>query len=105
MADELKKEGFLSELNSLESMVSMLVDNYLALVEKNKKLENQIIQLNKEIEFYKLKASSLENDIEKFKGNFDKENIFSSLNSREKENLKLKIDELIDRINYHIRSS
>ncbi len=105
MADESKKGAFLSELNSLEAMVSLLVDNYLNLIEKNRKLENQIVQLNKEIEFYKLKASSLENDIERFKGNFENENIFSSLDSREKENLRQKINELIERINYHIGSS
>jgi predicted nucleic acid-binding Zn-ribbon protein len=100
-----KYEVFLSELNTLETQTSILAEKLNDIMKQNKEFETQINLINKENEFLKLQVRTLEREVETFKGSVEKEAAFISLPAKEKESIKLKINELISRINYHLSSS
>jgi phage shock protein A len=84
----------MDELTSLEKKVYKYIQQSKELSERNKELEAKIAKLEKENELLKLKLE--END---YSGNQLSKNIKKS-----DPNLKSRIDDLIDRIDYHLSS-
>jgi phage shock protein A len=84
----------MDELTSLEKKVYKYIQQSKELSERNKELEAKIAKLEKENELLKLKLE--ENDSS---GNQLSKNIKKS-----DPNLKSRIDDLIDRIDYHLSS-
>jgi uncharacterized protein YaaN involved in tellurite resistance len=93
----------MDEIVSLEKMVQKFVSDNIAIEEEKLSLQNKVKSLQKENEVLVLKIKELEkkiNQTEEIKSVSSKTNLDLS----ERENLKNQIDDLITRIDYHIRS-
>lgn len=92
MSELSKYEIFLQELSSVEVQVSAQKELCEELKNRNKELEKKLSALQRENEYLKLQ---IENG----------ENVFGSLSVKERESLKLKITDVITKINNHLTSS
>ena len=93
----------MKEIVSLEKMVQKFVTENLEDVEEKSTLEKKIENLEKENEILILKIKELEkkiNKVEESSSASEKTN----LDLNERQDLKNQIDDLINRIDYHIRS-
>lgn len=104
MSELSKYEIFLQELSSVEVQVSALRELYEELQSRNKELEKKLSSLQRENEYLKLQS---ENGDKVTEGGDDRnsETVFSSLSTKERENLKLKITDVITKINNHLTSA
>ncbi|GBD90977.1 hypothetical protein BMS3Abin04_01701 [bacterium BMS3Abin04] len=104
MTDTSKYDLFLKELNSLEKMINSFVQKNNELLETKKVLEKKVTQLQNENEVLKLKIDELEGKVEEVLNKradlIDNNNI----SDIDREALISHIDDLIERIDYHIRS-
>ena len=103
MSDSSKYDLFMDEIVTLEKMVQKFVSDNIAVEGEKSVLENKVKSLLKENEVLVLKIKELEKKIsktEEIKSVSSKTNLDLS----ERENLKIQIDDLITRIDYHIRS-
>ena len=71
--------------------------------ERKTELEIQVAKLRQENTFLQKKIIELEQEILLAKQD-DDGNIFNTLNSKEKENLKLKLQDIISKIDFHLSS-
>lgn len=104
MSELSKYEIFLQELSSVEVQVSAMRELYEELQNRNKELEKKLSSLQRENEYLKLQS---ENGDKVTEGGDDRnsETVFSSLSTKERENLKLKITDVITKINNHLTSA
>jgi len=108
LPDLSKFEIFLQELNSIEVQVSAHIELCDELQKRNKELEKKLLSLQKENEYLKMQSAEGGENGEGLSGRKNNENqdaVFSSLSSKERENLKVKITEVISKINNHLTSS
>jgi len=91
---------FMDELTSLEKQIYTFVQMYEEIAEKKSELEKQLLLLEKENEILKLKIKDKRSNPELTKDLFNLGNI----NLEDRENLKGKITDLINKIDYHLRS-
>ena len=104
MAESSKYDIFLDELNALEKQIYYFIQKGSELLDANQALSNRITLLERENENLKKKITEIESKVSK--SLFNDENFFGNgnLNVEEKEALKNKINDLIARIDYHLRS-
>jgi len=96
LAEKDKYDLFLEELAFLENQVYALLQKGEELTARNKELEKEVKQLQNENEVLKLKLEEC--------GEIESRLKNSVLTDSEREALKKKIDELLKRIDYHMRS-
>ncbi|GEM_PF-5564255 len=96
MAEKDKYDLFLEELAFLENQVYALLQKGEELTARNKELEKEVKQLQNENEVLKLKLEEC--------GEIESRLKNSVLTDSEREALKKKIDDLLKRIDYHMRS-
>ena len=101
MADLTKYEILINDLTSIETQLSILVHKNQELQSKNVELETQVNQLRSENSFFAQKLSSIESEVQNSK-NDGEDNLFNSLNLKERENLKVRLQNLISKIDYHL---
>jgi hypothetical protein len=103
LAEYSKYDILIKDLNQIESQVSVLNNKYKDQLQKNQDLENAVKELQLENSHLIEKIAKLDSQIENLTtgGNLD---LFHSLNSNEKEELKLKLRNLLSKIDYHISS-
>jgi len=103
MSDTSKYDLFMDEIVSLEKMIQKFVAENQELEEEKSVLENKADNLVKENEILVLKIKELE---KKLNSAEDGASVTSktNLDISERQNLKSQIDDLIERIDYHIRS-
>ena len=99
MPESSKYEVLLSELSSIESEFVILSNTYKELQFKNKELEKQILELHKDNAVLQIKLQGLEKKKAKEELEFDYSN---KLNSKERESLKLRLKEMVNKIDYHL---
>lgn len=94
----------MDELSSLEKQVYKFLQKSTDVTEENKNLHKRIKQLEKENEVLKLKVDDIETKLNN--AFIDTENSqFSGLfNEDEKQEMKNRINELITKIDFHLRS-
>jgi predicted nucleic acid-binding Zn-ribbon protein len=104
LAETSKYDLFIDELNTLEKQIYYFIQKGSELFDANEALNNRITLLERENDLLKKKVNEIETKIGKTL--FKEDNIFSngSLNSEEKDALKIKLGELIAKIDYHLRS-
>ncbi|MGK9367884.1 hypothetical protein ACSSWA_03175 [Melioribacter sp. Ez-97] len=102
MPDLNKYDMFLEELGSLEKEIYYFLQKGQELVEANKLLNEKINLLERENSELKKKISDIESKLSKISEN--ESHLIVSGNKEEREALKNKISELIERIDYHLRS-
>lgn len=93
----------MEEFGSLEKMVQSFILNNTNLIENNKSLEKKVDLLEKENKVLVFKIQELEKKINKAEEK-SSTNAKVTLDFEERQNLKNQINDLIEKIDYHIRS-
>jgi predicted RNase H-like nuclease (RuvC/YqgF family) len=99
LADATKHDILLNDILHIETQILVLKNNFKDALERNRELEGYLNELKKENLELKQKISEIEEELQ----NQDI-NSFSSLNLKEREALKIKLQNLISRIDYHLSS-
>jgi predicted RNase H-like nuclease (RuvC/YqgF family) len=101
LPDLTKYDVLLKDLEKIETQVSILKHNNQDAVKRNKELENMLSSYTKENLALQKKIENMQNEIKKLQN--DSENdMINSLNLKERETLKVKLKDLISRIDYHL---
>lgn len=103
MAETSKYDILLSELSSIEGLISTILDKYRDTYERNIELEMKILEVTHENEILLNQLSKIEEGALEKKEAMDSD-LFNSLTLKERESLKVKLQSLISRIDYHISS-
>jgi chromosome segregation ATPase len=103
LAEYSKYDILTKELTLIEVQVSVLNNKYKDAVARNQELEEIIEELQKENALLNKKIAKLESEpgVLQMEGN---QTLFSSLNTKEREDLKIKLKSLISKIDNHISS-
>ncbi len=101
MPDLTKYEILLKDLETIATQVSILKHNYYDSVKRVKELEDMLSSYTKENLALQKKMENMGNELKIFQN--DSENdMINSLNLKERETLKVKLKDLISRIDYHL---
>ena len=103
MSELSKYESIINDLGLIETQAEVLKNKAKDIGLRNNKLEKTFEQLKAENTALNQRVVKLEGEIDKLIGKSEL-NIFNSLNSKEKETLKSKIEDLINKIDYHLSS-
>ncbi len=103
MSELSKYEIIINDLNLIETQAEVLKNKAKDIELRNSKVERTIEQLKAENTALNQKIAKLEGEIDRLIGKTEL-NIFNSLTSKEKEALKTKIENLINKIDYHLSS-
>jgi len=101
LVDLAKYETLISELGKLESQVEILKNKFTDTVGRNKELEVSLDEIQQDKNLLHKKISELESDLEEL--NLKSEGK-TKLNQEEREEIKIKIRNLITRIDKHLSS-
>ena len=101
MPDLTKYEILLKDLDTITTQVSILKHNYHDSVKRIKELEGTLSSFTKENLALQQKVESMENELKIFQDGTENDMI-NSLNLKERETLKVKLKDLISRIDYHL---
>jgi regulator of replication initiation timing len=104
LPESSKYDVFIDELNALEKQIYYFIQKGSELLEANQALSNRMTLLERENENLKKKITEIESKVSKSLFNEEKFIGNGNLNLEEKETLKNKINDLIARIDYHLRS-
>ena len=94
----------MEEVVSLEKMIQKYVIETNELEEGKTALNSKVVNLEKENEVLVLKIQELEKKLSKAEDGSASVISKSTLDVKERQNIKNQIDDLIERIDYHIRS-
>lgn len=94
----------MDELSSLEKQVYKHIQRTSEVSEENKTLHKRIKQLEKENEVLKLKVDDIETKLNNAFIDTENSQFGGLLNDEEKTQLKNKINDLISKIDFHLRS-
>lgn len=101
MVDLAKYDSLIKDLSLIEAEVSILTEKLRDKEERQAELEIQLAKFRQENSFLQKRILEIEQDLEFIKE--DKEgNLLNTLNSKERETLRLKLQDLISRIDYHL---
>mgnify|MGYP003524791352 FL=1 len=103
MVDLAKYDSLIHDLTAIEAEIATLGNKLKDTEERKTELEIQIAKLRQDNSFLQKKIIELEQDILLSKQD-EEGNIFNTLNSKEKENLKLKLQDIISKIDFHLSS-
>jgi hypothetical protein len=103
LADYSRYDILIQDLNVVETQVSVLNNKYKGELQKNQDLEDAVKALKTENAFLIEKLSKLESELQNLQSG-NNPDLFNSLNMKEKEELKLKLKNLLSKIDYHISS-
>jgi chromosome segregation ATPase len=97
--DLAKYETLISDLSALESQVEILKNKYSDTLERNKELEVSLNEIQQDKNILHEKISELESELEEIKLKMEEK---SKLNLEDREELKIKIKDLITRVDKHL---
>jgi predicted nucleic acid-binding Zn-ribbon protein len=97
--DLAKYETLISDLSALESQVEILKNKYSDTMERNKELEVSLNEIQQDKNILHQKISEMESELEEIKLNLEEK---SKVNLEEREELKVKIKDLISRVDRHL---
>jgi predicted nuclease with TOPRIM domain len=103
LSDLTKHEILLNELSEIQSLVAELINKRRTMQEENTRLERSFSGLREENKMLLQKVEALEKQLEEH-GNNSLNSLFGSLDNNEKEELKTKIQNLVNRIDLHLSS-
>jgi len=103
LVDLAKYDSLIHDLTAIEAEIATLGNKLKDTEERKTELEIQIAKLRQDNSFLQKKIIELEQEILLSKQD-EEGNIFNTLNSKEKENLKLKLQDIISKIDYHLSS-
>lgn len=97
-----KYESLLNDLSTLESQITILKNQYGDLNGRNKELDIALEKSKQDNTSLYQRISSLEEEINYLKSKAEQGFGSGTLNAEEREEMKLKIKDLINRINFHL---
>ena len=97
--DLAKYETLISDLSSLESQVEILKNKYFDTLGRNKELEVSLNSIQQDNNLLHQKISDLESELEEIKFKVEEK---SKLNVQDRDELKNKIKDLINRVDKHL---
>lgn len=103
MVDLAKYDSIIGDLSAIEAEIATLGNKLKDTEERKTELEIQVAKLRQDNSFLQKKIIELEQEILLSK-NDEEGNIFNTLNTKEKENLKLKLQDIISKIDFHLSS-
>ena len=103
MVDLAKYDLLIQDLTAIEAEIATLGNKLKDTEERKTELEIQIAKLRQDNSFLQKKIVELEQEISLSKED-EEGNIFNTLNTKEKENLKLKLQDIISKIDFHLSS-
>ena len=103
MPDLTKHEVLLNDLSEIQTLVAELKNRNKSLREEYSKLERSFSGLREENKMLLQRVEALEKQLEE-NGENSLNSLFGSLNGNEKEELKNKIQNLVNRIDLHLSS-
>lgn len=103
MAELSKQEIIINDLNSVQTQLSILINKYNDLFHRNADLELLLEEAKKENAALSQKVIKLQSELESVRSESDS-NVFNTINPKEREDLKIKLQNLISRIDYHLSS-
>jgi chromosome segregation ATPase len=99
VVDLAKYETLISDLSALESQVEILKNKYTDTLDRNKELESSLNEVLQDKNLLHQKISELESELEEIKLKVEEK---SKLNLEDREELKVKIKDLITRVDKHL---
>jgi chromosome segregation ATPase len=99
LADNTKHDILFKDILHIESQISVLKENFRDTLERNRELEGYLDELKKENIELKQRISEVEEKLQ----NQDIDSL-GLLNLKEREALKIKLQNLLSRIDYHLSS-
>ena len=103
MVDLAKYDSLIQDLSAIEAEIATLGNKLRDTEERKTELEIQVAKLRQDNSFIQKKIIELEQEILSSKQD-EEGNIFNTLNSKEKENLKSKLQDIISKIDFHLSS-
>ena len=103
MVDLAKYDSIIHDLSGIEAEIATLGNKLRDTEERKTELEIQVAKLRQDYSFLQKKIIELEQEILLSKQD-EEGNIFNTLNTKEKENLKLKLQDIISKIDFHLSS-
>ena len=103
MVDLAKYDGLIQDLSTIESEIATLGHKVQDINERKSELEQEITKVRQENSYLHKKILELEKSLEISKDN-EEGNVFNSINSKERETIKLKLQDLISKLDYHLSS-
>ena len=103
MVDLAKYDSIIHDLSAIESEIATLGNKLRDTEERKTELEIQVAKLRQDNSVLQKKIIELEQEILLSKQD-EEGNIFNTLNTKEKENLKLKLQDIISKIDFHLSS-
>lgn len=100
--DLAKYETLISDLSALESQVEILKNKYSDTMDRNKELEVSLNDIQQDKNLLHQKISELESELEEIKLKVEEK---SKLNLEDREELKVKIKDLISRVDKHLSAN
>lgn len=104
MVDLAKYDSLIQDLSSIEAEIATVGNKLKDTEERRTELEIQVAKLRQENSFLQKKIIELEQEILLSKQD-EEGNVFNNLNSKEKESLKLKLQDIISKIDFHLSSA
>ncbi|HMN26298.1 MAG: hypothetical protein IT276_15890 [Ignavibacteriaceae bacterium] len=103
MVDLAKYDSIIHDLSSIEAEIATIGNKLKDTEQRKTELEIQVAKLRQDNSILQKKMIEYEQEILLSKQD-EEGNIFNTLNSKEKENLKLKLQDIISKIDFHLSS-
>mgnify|MGYP001172357644 FL=1 len=103
MVDLAKYDSIIHDLSAIEAEIATMGNKLKDTEERKTELEIQVAKLRQDNSFLQKKIIELEQELLLSKQD-EEGNIFNTLNTKEKENLKLKLQDIISKIDFHLSS-
>jgi hypothetical protein len=103
LVDLAKYDSIIHDLSAIEAEIATVGNKLKDTEERKTELEIQVAKLRQDNSFLQKKIIELEQELLLSKQD-EEGNIFNTLNTKEKENLKLKLQDIISKIDFHLSS-
>jgi len=103
LVDLAKYDSIIHDLSSIEAEIATIGNKLKDTEQRKTELEIQVAKLRQDNSILQKKMIEYEQEILLSKQD-EEGNIFNTLNSKEKENLKLKLQDIISKIDFHLSS-
>jgi predicted nuclease with TOPRIM domain len=103
LVDLAKYDSIIQDLSAIEAEIATLGNKLKDTEIRKTELEIQVAKLRQDNSFLQKKIIELEQEVLLSKQD-EEGNIFNTLNTKEKENLKLKLQDIISKIDFHLSS-
>ena len=101
MVDLAKYDSLIQDLSTIEAEIATIGHKLQDVEERKTELEIELAKLKQENSYLQKKMLELEQELANTKESKEG-NIFNTLNSKEKETIKSKLQDIISKIDYHL---